>query len=156
MLTALLAPLLPLLRKLWPQLLGGLAVVLLTLGLLHYRSAYRDQVALRAADKAAYVAAQEQARQKAEQAKAATEASYKALADQKDKDYATEIADARTAADAYIASHRLQPQGAQGAGSRSAAPPRVAIPAFAKDCPPMVSWFPNKTCKPAPARQPTR
>ncbi len=121
MIAALLAPLLPLLRKLWPQLLGGLAVVLLALGFLHYRSAYTAQVALRAADKAAYVAAQELARQKAEQARVATEQHYQMLADQKDKDYATEIADARSAADAYIASHRVQPQAAQGASGRSAA-----------------------------------
>lgn len=80
-----------------------------------------DAVKGRADDHASYVAAQEIARQKAEQARAATEASYKALADQKDKEYATEIADARSAADAYIASHRVQPQAAQGASSRSVA-----------------------------------
>lgn len=121
MIAAFLAPLWPILRKVWPQLLGGAAVVLLALGFLHYRSAYHAERALRAADKAAYVSAQEQARQKAEQARVATEQHYQMLADQKDKDYATEIADARAAADAYIASHRVQPQAAQGASSRSTA-----------------------------------
>ena len=110
--------LLPLLRRFWPYALA----MALALGLWHYHGAYKAQVALRAADKASYVAAQEIARQKAEQARAATEASYKALADQKDKKYATEIADARDASERYIASHRVRAETAQGgAGSAAAA-----------------------------------
>ena len=27
---------------------------------------------------------------------------------------------------------------------------QVTVPEFAKTCPPLVSWYPNRTCKPAP------
>lgn len=80
-----------------------------------------DAIKGRADDRAAYVSAQELARQRNEQAIAKREADYRALADQKDKEYATELADAQSAAERYIASHRLRPPAPQGgAGSATA------------------------------------
>ena len=35
------------------------------------------------------------------------------------------------------------------------APPRLAIPEFAKACPTVPSWYPPGTCKPAPTARPT-
>lgn len=62
--------------------------------------------------------AQVVAAQKAQQAIAATEASYKAQAEQKDQEYHDEMDSARALASRYIASHRVQPKAAQGgAGS---------------------------------------
>lgn len=65
--------------------------------------------------------AQVVAAQKAQQAIAATEASYKAQAEQKDQEYHVEMDSARAAAARYIASHRVQPATAQGAASGTVA-----------------------------------
>lgn len=122
---AFLAPLLPYLKGAWPilkRLWQPIALALALLAAWHYHALYGAEKALRASDKSAYVAAQEIARQKAEQAKAAIEADYQAKADQKDKEYANEMDSARAAADRYVVSHRMQPQATQGsAGSTVAA-----------------------------------
>lgn len=59
--------------------------------------------------------------QKAQQALAATEASYKAQAEQKDQEYHAEMDSARALAARYVASHRVQPGAAQGAASGTVA-----------------------------------
>lgn len=80
-----------------------------------------DAIKGRADDRAAYVSAQELARQRNEQAIAKREADFRALADQKDKEYATELADAQSIAERYIASHRLRsPAPQDGVGSAPA------------------------------------
>lgn len=118
---AFLAPILPYLKGAWPilkRLWQPIALALALLAAWHYHALYGAEKALRASDKSAYIAAQEIARQKAEQAKAAVEADYQAKAEQKDKEFANEMVSARAAADRYIASHGVQPKAAKGfAGS---------------------------------------
>lgn len=100
---------------------GALAVAGAWLYARHEHTRADRAVAALATTKAAYVSAQELARQRNEQTIAKREADYRALADQKDKEYATELADAQSAAERYIASHRLRPPAPQdGVGSAPA------------------------------------
>ncbi len=77
-------------------------------------------VAGRKADRTAYTAAQAEAGRLALAAKAATEARYKAHAQEIDREHETQLADARSDVDRYIADHRVRAQGV--AGSRGGTP----------------------------------
>ena len=105
----------------------ALAAIVLLAGLsgwLWYtRGEARDQrdaaVAGRAADRTAYVQAQAEAHRLALAAKAATEARYTSLAKEADNEFQTELADARSDAERYIASHRVRPEAASRAGGKA-------------------------------------
>jgi hypothetical protein len=86
-----------------------------------------------ASTKAGYVAAQKDAAAKQLAANLAVEAGYRKKAEGSDHEHQIALDDAQRAADAYIASHRMQPAPARGAGqalastqSGSAAVPPVA------------------------------
>ena len=101
--------LLPILAR-WKAGLGifaGLAFLGLALAVNHYRHAYHAEKALRATDKANYMAAQAEAALIAQRALQATEAKYAAHAREQDHAYEVALADARSAADRYIATHRV-------------------------------------------------
>ncbi len=78
------------------------------------------QVAGRAADRKAVADAQVEAARLAIAAKAATEARYRANAERIDHAHETQLADARSDVDRYIADHRVRAQGV--AGSRGGTP----------------------------------
>jgi len=103
----------------------SLAAVVAALGLVlalnHYRHAYHAEKALRAADRAAYVNAQSDAAAKALAALQATEAAYKRDADNADQSYRAGLSDARTAADRFIAAHRVRGQAVAGVASGTVA-----------------------------------
>lgn len=88
-------------------LAAALAFLGLALAANHYRHAYHAEKALRKADRAAYVAAQSEATLIAKRALDAAEARYRSKADEADKSYRASLADARAAADRYIAGHRV-------------------------------------------------
>jgi hypothetical protein len=89
----------------------------------HYRHAYHAEKALRKADRAAYAAAQSEATNEA------------------DKSYRAELADARSAADRYIAGHRVRSTFASSAGRApsSAEGDRAGSPDRAGTAPDMVA-----------------
>lgn len=87
---------------------GALAVFGLFAASWHYRNAYHAEIARRKAQEAQYIAAQVIAMQKAQAALAAVEAQYRSKADEADQSYRVELADARSAADRYIATHRVR------------------------------------------------
>ena len=93
------------------------AIVLLLVAaawLWHGKSAATDRAnacsAGRAAERASYIAAGKEAERLARAAKAAQEAKYTQLAKDADHGYETALVDAHTAADRYIASHRVRAQ----------------------------------------------
>lgn len=98
---------------------GGLAVFGLFVASWHYRHAYHAEIARRKAQEAQYIAAQAIATQKAQAALVAVETAYRTKANEADQTYRAGLADARAAADRYIASHRVRP-GAQSAAGRTA------------------------------------
>lgn len=87
---------------------GALAFIGLALAANHYRHAYHAEKALRKADRAAYVAAQVQATERAQAALAATEAEYRSKANEANLSYRAELAEARTLADRFIARNRVR------------------------------------------------
>ena len=91
---------------------GSLAFLGLALAANHYRHAYHAEKALRQADRAAYGAAQAEAALIAQRALGATEAKYRTKANEADQSYRADLADARAAADRYIAAHRVRNQAA--------------------------------------------
>ena len=95
---------------------GALAVFGLFVASWHYRHAYHAEIARRKAQEAQYIAAQAEATLIAKRALDAAEAKYRSKADEADKSYRAELANARSAADRYIASHRVRAY-AQGAAS---------------------------------------
>ena len=102
--------LLPILAR-WKAGIGIAAIIGLfglALAANHYRHAYHAEKALRKAQEAAYVAAQAIATQKAQAALVAAEAHYRSKANEADKSYRAGLADARAAADAYTAAHRVR------------------------------------------------
>jgi hypothetical protein len=101
-------------------LFGVLAVFGLFAASWHYRHAYHAEKALRKADRAAYVAAQAQATERAQAALAATEAEYRSKANEADLSYRAGLVDARSAADRYVTANRVRNQTA--ARDASAAP----------------------------------
>jgi ABC-type transport system involved in cytochrome bd biosynthesis fused ATPase/permease subunit len=103
------------------SIVAALAVLGLVGALSHYRSAYHAEKALRRADKASYTAAQSIAAAKALAALQATESRYRSKADDADKAYQAELADARTAADRYIAAHRVRGQAVAGSSGGTVA-----------------------------------
>jgi hypothetical protein len=131
-------------------LAGLLAFAWLGAAALHYRGALHIEQAGRAADRASYVAAQAEATRLSAEAIHHQEAVYQMKAAQQDTAHETELSAARAAGAAYADAHRVRSQAAVSAPGNPAPAPRVAIPAFAKTCPPLVSWYPKQTCKPAP------
>jgi len=77
---------------------------------LHYRSAYQAEALGRASDRDGYKQAQQLAEQRAQDAIAHQESTWRMRAQIEDTKHATELTDARSAADRYIAAHRVQPQ----------------------------------------------
>ena len=96
------------------EIAAALAFVGLVFGANYYRHAYHDEQDLRTADKARYIAAQEEAGRIAQAALAHTEAVYRAQAQDTDHAYSVELADARTAADRYIAAHYVAARRVRG------------------------------------------
>lgn len=103
----------------------ALAVLLAFAGVvgaaLHYRNAYRAEAAGRLADRAATQQASELAEQQARDAIAHQESQWRMRAQIEETKHEAELADARAAADRYIADHRVQPARNSGAASGSAA-----------------------------------
>jgi len=117
-------------------LVAALAFAAMTAAAIHYRHAARDEADGRAADRAGYVAAQAEATRLAAEALHHQEAVYRMKAAQQDQAYETELQEARAAADAYIAGHRVQPKTAQSSGGPAltiatgdSAGPRPQVPA---------------------------
>ena len=98
---------------------GALAFLGLALAAKHYRHAYHAEIARRKAQESQYVAAQSEAALIAKRALDAAESRYRSKADEADKSYRASLADARSAADRYIAGHRVR---GTFAGPASAAP----------------------------------
>jgi len=105
---------------------GALAVLGLIVASWHYRHAYHAEKALRKADRAAYVAAQSEATVIAKRALDAAEAKYRTKANEADQSYRADLADARAAADRYIAAHWVRNQTAarDASGALASAPDR--------------------------------
>jgi glutathione S-transferase len=95
-------------------LAGGLAALGMIAATWHYRKAYHAEQALRKADHALYMQVQQQAWDLSQQAIADKEAEYNLKAMETDLAYRTTLADARSAADRYIASHRVRRQTTKG------------------------------------------
>lgn len=89
---------------------GALAFLGLALAANHYRHAYHAEKALRQADRAAFGAAQAEAALIAQRALGAAEAKYRTIANEADQSYRADLADARAAADRYLAAHRVRNQ----------------------------------------------
>jgi ABC-type transport system involved in cytochrome bd biosynthesis fused ATPase/permease subunit len=106
---------------------GALAVFGLIAASWHYRHAYHAEKALRKADRAAYGQAQTEAALIAHRALEATEAKYRTKANEADQSYRAGLADARSAADRYIAANRVRNQTAasQASGAVAAARDRT-------------------------------
>lgn len=104
------------------SLTAGLAVLGLIAAASHYRKAYHSARDGRIADRAAYVNAQSDAARIARDALRSTEAKYQIKAQDADHAHALELANARTAADRYIAAHRVRPQAAGSASGRASTP----------------------------------
>lgn len=100
---------------------GALAFLGLALAANHYRHAYHAEKALRAADKANYIAAQAEAANIAQAALRAQEAKYQANAMEAHLAYQTDLNRARAAASAYIG--RMRVSAPQGAASNSTSGP---------------------------------
>jgi len=117
---------------------GALAVAGLLLALMYYRSAYHAEKALRAADRASYALAQSQAEAKAIAALQATEARYRDKANDADQTYQAGLADARTAADRFIAANRVRKQAARCEASGTVASAESADTSVSDDLPALV------------------
>ena len=119
----------------------GIAGALAAFGLIaaswHYRHAYHAEQTLRTADKAAYVAAQAQATSIAQRALEAKETEYRSKANAADQAFQSKLADARSAADRYVLSHRVRweapsrdasgtPSGSQGGAAQGTDGPGTA------------------------------
>jgi hypothetical protein len=106
---------------------GALAVFGLFAASWHYRHAYHAEKALRKADRAAYVAAQAQATERAQAALAATEAEYRSKANEANLSYRAELAEARNLADRFIARNRVRiPAASPASGTVAAAEDRTS------------------------------
>lgn len=91
-----------------------------------YQAKLADCTAGRAADRAAYTAAQLEAERLAKEARARQEAAYRAKAERADDDHETELADARAAAERFIAARRVRAEtvGRAASGTVASAPDR--------------------------------
>ncbi|PTR08664.1 MULTISPECIES: hypothetical protein [unclassified Novosphingobium] len=102
-----------------------LGVALLVIGMtgaaLHYRSAYQAEVLGRANDLDGYKQAQQLAEQRARDAIAHQESTWRMRAQIEDTKHATDLADARAAAERHIADNRVQPKAAVRAPGGAAA-----------------------------------
>lgn len=114
-------------------IVAALALAGLVAALAHYRSALHDERNLRTAERASYLAAQAEADRIARAALSHQEAVYRAKAQDADHAHALKLADARSAADRYIAAHRVHSpaQGPAGSTIASAAPDSSGLPARA-------------------------
>jgi hypothetical protein len=133
-------------------LIGAALLAFIGLGAaaLHYRGALRTERAGRAADRASYIAAQAEATRLSAEAIHHQEAVYQMKAAQQDTAHETELARLALLALPML---MLTACVAKPLVVHPATPPpapRVAIPDFAKACPPLVSWYPTRTCKPVP------
>lgn len=86
----------------------------------HYKHKFENEHIARENDRKAYELAAKEAEAKAIAAKLATEATYRAKAEEADNDYQTMLARARRAADAYA--QRMRAQVARGASGNPASP----------------------------------
>ncbi len=100
----------------YPWQAACIALLCLSGWLWHGKS---EAIAGRAADRAAYVAAQEEAEMRALAAKAETERKYERIATDADLSHARALADARAATDRYIAARRVRPEAAACSASGS-------------------------------------
>lgn len=89
---------------------AALALMGLVAGLSRYRSAYHAERALRQADRAAFAQAQAEASRIAQEALAHQEHIYVTKARESEHEYVSNLADARTAADRFIAANRVRGQ----------------------------------------------
>jgi hypothetical protein len=143
--------LIPLLsRWKWGLALAGLlAFTGLGAAALHYRGALRAERAGRAADRASYVAAQAEATRLSAEAIHHQEAVYRMKAAQQDTAHEADLLPL-----ALLALPMPMLTACTGKPWRCARPspaaPRLTLPDFARVCPPLVSWYPTRTCKPAP------
>ena len=100
----------------YPREVAIMLLLVAAAWLWHGKSAANDRAdacaAGRATERASYIAAGKEAERLARAAKAAQEAKYTQLAKDADHAYETDLANARTAADRYIASHRVRAQAA--------------------------------------------
>ena len=105
---------------------GALAVFGLFAASWHYRHAYHAEKALRQADRAAVALAQSQAEAKAQAALRQQEHIYVVKARESEHEYESNLADARAAADRYIAAHRVRNQALarNASGALASAPDR--------------------------------
>lgn len=114
--TAVLSILLPLLRRFWPHILAG-ALALATLHFWHRAIANAEAVRIQATQ---FKQAQDDATKIAQDALHHQEAQYQAKAQEADHAYQTQLAAAQSAADRYIAGHRVRADGASGASATPA------------------------------------
>jgi hypothetical protein len=108
------------------------------------------QQAGRAADRASYVAAQAEATRLSAEAIHHQEAVYQMKAAQQDTAHETELSAARAAGAAYADAHRVRSQAAGSAPGNPAPGTQSSDPGLRESLPPLVSWYPKQTCKPAP------
>jgi len=92
----------------------GLLVLLLALLLWRFINLSADRGAALVSQAESFKAAQMKAQQDAQAAIAHQESTWRLRAQIEDTNHAKELADARAAADRYIADHRVRPQAAQG------------------------------------------
>jgi hypothetical protein len=108
------------------KVLGGLSIVLLlalgvqSLRAAHYKAKAESCEAGREADRDAYAAAQVQAKAAQDALNSSISARYEALAEKSHAEYQKALADAHSAAERYIASHRLPSAVGRPSGSASA------------------------------------
>lgn len=111
------------------KILAGLSALLLvalavqTIRANHYRDKSEACEAGRKADRAAYAAAQVQAKAAQDALNSSISARYRAISEETDRDHQKALEDARSATDRYIAAHRVRPQAGGAPGSASAPAP---------------------------------
>jgi hypothetical protein len=108
----------------------ALAAVLFVRGN-RYQAKLSECTAGRVADRKAFEAAAAASLAKAVAAKAAQEARYASLAKDADNAHEAQLADARAAAERYIARNRVRPQAASGSTGGTAAPAESGGPGSA-------------------------
>jgi hypothetical protein len=117
---------------------GALAFAGLLMVLMYYRSGWQAEKAGRERDRASYALAQSQAEAKAIAALQATEARYRDKANDADQTYQAGLADARSAADRFIAANRVRGKAARCEASGAVASADGADPGVPDDVPALV------------------
>lgn len=126
-----LAIILPLLRRFWPY--AGTACFALLAW--HFHASATARAAALRTQAAQFAQAQNDAATAAAQALHQQEALYQAKARETQNAYAVQLADARTAADRYIADHRLRSTTDESHAGPTAAGPQSSSPAIPSDVP---------------------